>query len=215
MQEYTSDPAWPSMNGAEAAAYNPHVSNAVTDLQTFYAHDQPVAGHTFDSGLDEYQATYAEPPQQVFGPAQPIASPYPDPPSASMDNRYSAPPGWEPLSSDDSGGGGDFGYDGKLNTSYAHLIYMCLLEAPNHSRKLKEIYDWIRIRTNKADDLTTNGWQNSVRHNLSMNKVRSLWPGSPHLPADKCRPSSSPAKPKVGRSSVIGVSTHPPSPTAA
>lgn len=61
---------------------------------------------------------------------------------------------------------------GRLNQSYASLIFTCLLQAPDHSRKLKEIYSWIEEHSNKAsDDPGSRGWQNSVRHNLSMNKV--------------------------------------------
>jgi hypothetical protein len=54
---------------------------------------------------------------------------------------------------------------------YAKLIYKCLQEAPNHTMVLKEIYDWFKANTDKAQDPAEKGWQNSIRHNLSMNKV--------------------------------------------
>ena len=54
--------------------------------------------------------------------------------------------------------------------TYNILIYKSLLNAPNHTRTLREIYDWFREFTNKADSGTL-GWENSVRHNLSMNAV--------------------------------------------
>lgn len=54
---------------------------------------------------------------------------------------------------------------------YAALIYDALLQAPNHRMMLREIYDWFRANTNKVQDNGSNGWQNSIRHNLSMNKV--------------------------------------------
>lgn len=56
---------------------------------------------------------------------------------------------------------------------YATLIFEALLGAPNHRMMLKDIYDWFRINTTKAQDNGSNGWQNSIRHNLSMNKVSS------------------------------------------
>jgi hypothetical protein len=54
---------------------------------------------------------------------------------------------------------------------YAQLIYRALLDAPNCTMILKDIYDWFRHNTDKAA-AETKGWQNSIRHNLSMNGVR-------------------------------------------
>jgi hypothetical protein len=56
---------------------------------------------------------------------------------------------------------------------YARLIYEALMQAPGHRMMLREIYDWFRLNTNKPQESGTNGWQNSIRHNLSMNKVGS------------------------------------------
>ena len=55
--------------------------------------------------------------------------------------------------------------------SYAELIYQALMEAPGHKMILKDIYAWIAQNTDKAKDPSSKGWQNSVRHNLSMNEV--------------------------------------------
>ncbi|KAF1364232.1 hypothetical protein EJ07DRAFT_99571 [Lizonia empirigonia] len=52
---------------------------------------------------------------------------------------------------------------------YAQLIYRALLDAPNHTMILRDIYDWFRRYTDKAAQSETKGWQNSIRHNLSMN----------------------------------------------
>ncbi|KAH7377382.1 hypothetical protein BKA66DRAFT_422378 [Pyrenochaeta sp. MPI-SDFR-AT-0127] len=52
---------------------------------------------------------------------------------------------------------------------YAQLIYQALLQAPNHTMILRDIYDWFRMYTDKASASETKGWQNSIRHNLSMN----------------------------------------------
>ena len=54
---------------------------------------------------------------------------------------------------------------------YAQLIFKALLQAPNNTMILRDIYDWFRIHTAKAADKDTKGWQNSIRHNLSMNGV--------------------------------------------
>lgn len=70
------------------------------------------------------------------------------------------------MDSDDSDGEGNQG-----EPPYASLIYQALMEAPNHQMVLKEIYEWIAQNTDKARDPAFKGWQNSVRHNLSMNGV--------------------------------------------
>ncbi|XPS81817.1 hypothetical protein M3J09_013742 [Ascochyta lentis] len=52
---------------------------------------------------------------------------------------------------------------------YAQLIYRALYDAPDHTMVLRDIYDWFRRYTDKAAQSETKGWQNSIRHNLSMN----------------------------------------------
>ncbi|KAF2207238.1 hypothetical protein CERZMDRAFT_51424, partial [Cercospora zeae-maydis SCOH1-5] len=52
---------------------------------------------------------------------------------------------------------------------YAQLLYKCLLDAPDHTLSLRELYDWVAAHSQKARDPNNRGWQNSVRHNLSMN----------------------------------------------
>ena len=62
--------------------------------------------------------------------------------------------------------------DGELNSEpYAQLIYRALKSAPEHRMVLKEIYEWFEKNTDKANDGSSKGWQNSIRHNLSMNGV--------------------------------------------
>ena len=60
----------------------------------------------------------------------------------------------------------------KSSEPYAKLIERALLNAPNHRMQLQEIYAWFVKNTEKttSDD---RGWQNSIRHNLSMNAVSS------------------------------------------
>jgi hypothetical protein len=62
-----------------------------------------------------------------------------------------------------------------VEQSYAKVLFECLLKAEDHTRSLKEIYDWVERKTSKAKDPTSKGWMNSVRHNLSMNAV-SIFP---------------------------------------
>lgn len=52
---------------------------------------------------------------------------------------------------------------------YAQLIYQALLHADGHTMILRDIYDWFKKHTDKATASETKGWQNSIRHNLSMN----------------------------------------------
>lgn len=54
---------------------------------------------------------------------------------------------------------------------YAQLLYQCLKEAPGHTLSLRELYEWVQQHSQKAKDPKNRGWQNSVRHNLSMNAV--------------------------------------------
>lgn len=54
---------------------------------------------------------------------------------------------------------------------YARLIHEALMQAPGHRMMLREIYDWFVQNTSKPSESGTNGWQNSIRHNLSMNQV--------------------------------------------
>lgn len=60
----------------------------------------------------------------------------------------------------------------KNEPPYAKLIYQALMAAPRHRMVLRDIYNWIGANTDKAKDPAFKGWQNSVRHNLSMNGVR-------------------------------------------
>jgi len=62
---------------------------------------------------------------------------------------------------------------------YAQLLYRAFMSHPRHAMTLQEIYQWFRENTDKAKDegkadkngKGQDGWKNSIRHNLSMNKV--------------------------------------------
>ena len=57
---------------------------------------------------------------------------------------------------------------GKPPYSYATLIGMAILRAPSRRLTLAQIYSWIS-NTFSFYDPTQTGWQNSIRHNLSLN----------------------------------------------
>ncbi|SMR41429.1 unnamed protein product [Zymoseptoria tritici ST99CH_1E4] len=59
---------------------------------------------------------------------------------------------------------------------YAQLLHRCLKEAPDHTLSLKEVYEWVLQHSQKARN-KDRGWQNSVRHNLSMNAAFQKVPG--------------------------------------
>lgn len=69
----------------------------------------------------------------------------------------------------------------KAEEPYAKLLHRALMSAPDHAMTLQEIYQWFRENTDKdikkdksvrRPGKNAEGWQNSIRHNLSMNKVR-------------------------------------------
>ncbi|KAF4556037.1 Forkhead domain-containing protein 1 [Elsinoe fawcettii] len=60
--------------------------------------------------------------------------------------------------------------DNNSETAYAHLLFKCLEAAPDHKMGLRDIYSWMYDNCPRVRDVNNKGWQNSVRHNLSMNK---------------------------------------------
>ncbi|EER43071.1 forkhead domain-containing protein [Histoplasma capsulatum H143] len=59
--------------------------------------------------------------------------------------------------------------DEKSDEPYSKLIWRALQSVPDNKMTLKEIYEWFEKNTNKARNSDSKGWQNSIRHNLSMN----------------------------------------------
>ncbi|KAL6121093.1 Transcription factor [Nucleospora cyclopteri] len=55
------------------------------------------------------------------------------------------------------------------NVSYAELITMAIEDSPEQMLTLKEIYHWISTRY-PFFEMKKVGWQNSIRHNLSLNR---------------------------------------------
>ncbi|KAG4303801.1 hypothetical protein PORY_002799 [Pneumocystis oryctolagi] len=58
----------------------------------------------------------------------------------------------------------------KPNLSYASLIAQAILSSPAKKMTLSDIYEWI-AHTYKYYKYAQNGWQNSIRHSLSLNKA--------------------------------------------
>ncbi|KAK3382153.1 hypothetical protein B0T24DRAFT_1887 [Lasiosphaeria ovina] len=69
-----------------------------------------------------------------------------------------------------NGGDGTLGKmaGNKNEEPYAKLIYRAFMSTPRHALTLQEIYQWFRDNTDKGKK-DGKGWQNSIRHNLSMN----------------------------------------------
>ncbi|KAL2868022.1 uncharacterized protein BJX67DRAFT_380576 [Aspergillus lucknowensis] len=59
--------------------------------------------------------------------------------------------------------------DTNADPPYSQLIYEALLNAPGKKLPLQGIYMWFEKNTAKGRDRGSKGWQNSIRHNLSMN----------------------------------------------
>ncbi|GAW11694.1 hypothetical protein ANO14919_010440 [Xylariales sp. No.14919] len=74
----------------------------------------------------------------------------------------------------------------KAGEPYARLIYKAFMSRkPAYSMTLQEIYQWFREHTDKTDS-HSKGWQNSIRHNLSMNAAfvkRDSKPNGQEIPS--------------------------------
>lgn len=70
-------------------------------------------------------------------------------------------------------GSGEDDKECNMDEPYAKLIYRALMAAPNNAMVLKDIYKWFAENTDKASS-PSKGWQNSIRHNLSMNGVSHI-----------------------------------------
>lgn len=62
----------------------------------------------------------------------------------------------------------------KVEEPYAKLIQRALMSVKGNKMALQQIYQWFRENTDKASNNEGKGWQNSIRHNLSMNAVSLL-----------------------------------------
>lgn len=61
------------------------------------------------------------------------------------------------------------------NTMQTNHAHEALSSAPEKELPLQEIYAWFQKDTTKGIDQNQKGWQNSIRHKLSMNAVSDLY----------------------------------------
>ncbi|KAF9985119.1 Forkhead box protein J2 [Modicella reniformis] len=69
----------------------------------------------------------------------------------------------------------------KPTHSYSYLITTAILENPQQQMTLNEIYEWVMERY-PWYRTAINGWKNSIRHNLSLNKAFMRVPRPPSEP---------------------------------
>ncbi|KAG0003177.1 Forkhead box protein J2 [Entomortierella chlamydospora] len=69
----------------------------------------------------------------------------------------------------------------KPTQSYSYLITTAILESPQQQMTLNEIYEWVMDRY-PWYRTAINGWKNSIRHNLSLNKAFMRVPRPPSEP---------------------------------
>jgi hypothetical protein len=155
---------------------------------------QAMAHHAHQMSLNGVPTHYTS---QYFATPSPVALPtmndvYRDPVSHAHHSEYQSP---DNVSCHNHNTGDLMDYENTIpeedeaganvDPCYAQLLYRCLKEAPDHTMTLKNVYEWVRQHSQKARDSSGTGWQNSVRHNLSMNAVSS-WRCKPlyHLHGD-------------------------------
>ncbi|KAL7620748.1 hypothetical protein AAE478_009746 [Parahypoxylon ruwenzoriense] len=83
---------------------------------------------------------------------------------------------------------------GKSDEPYAQLIHRAFMSREPHAMTLQELYQWFRENTEKAKG-ENKGWQNSIRHNLSMNhafvkRERKPSPGDPLTESGEAKKST-------------------------
>ena len=76
-------------------------------------------------------------------------------------------------------------YYEKPNVSYSTLIAQAISESADNRLSLKEIYEWIMEKYPFFENQKGN-WQNSIRHNLSLNKAFFKVPRSSDNPGKGC-----------------------------
>lgn len=153
-----------------------------TQLPTEEGYNQQILASSFAD--NSYLARTMEP--EPMTPSVPSMTP--DPGDSAMSDRSLSPMPDDELSNsysyNDEGappptGGQDEEVDldadeaNRADEPYAQLIFRAFMSRDNHAMTLQEIYQWFRENTDKAVP-EHKGWQNSIRHNLSMNAVGLL-----------------------------------------
>ncbi|RKP26259.1 fork head domain-containing protein, partial [Syncephalis pseudoplumigaleata] len=71
--------------------------------------------------------------------------------------------------------------------SYASLIAQAILASPSRQLTLRDIYQWLMDRYPSLYRVDDSSWQNTIRHNLSLNKCFCK---APRQPEDANSPSN-------------------------
>ncbi|PHH89677.1 hypothetical protein CDD83_5507 [Cordyceps sp. RAO-2017] len=155
--------------GAEDSMGGMYAATSAPSGNLLPATQQPLG--PFSSGYDaafELSMEHFDPrvlsPEELLIPFSPpaVTPKLESPPGGLLDMPEAKPESARPLKT------GAPGPDGKLDEPYAKLIYRAFMSRPDHAMTLQDIYQWFRDNTNKAVT-EKGGWQNSIRHNLSMN----------------------------------------------
>lgn len=169
MSQSAADPTLTALTGVDMPGHYQHCYEpAVTSQHLHRHHGKELSRYGVRSNIYHHEEAAYELNREFLEHPHADANPYAQVAYAKTNHGEQIVHGCQPSIEKDSGHSGDCEYNGDPNKVWSDLIFKCLLEAPNHTRQLKEIYEWMIIRTNKTK---TSGWRNSVRYNLSMNKV--------------------------------------------
>ncbi|ETS85058.1 hypothetical protein PFICI_03083 [Pestalotiopsis fici W106-1] len=149
-----------------------------TQLQMEDAFNQPLVASPFAD--DSYLSRTMEP--EPMTPSVPSMTPDPADsamsdhslspgPNDDLDNSYTHnDEGTPPPGSNGQEEDADLDADeaNRPDEPYAQLIFRAFMSREDHAMTLQEIYQWFRENTDRAVP-EHKGWQNSIRHNLSMN----------------------------------------------
>ncbi|KAG0065716.1 Forkhead box protein J2 [Linnemannia elongata] len=174
----------PSLSSATASAPSTGISNLTTAPSTSIHAIASATATGTRGGITAVTANLSPPsanlsPVSVTSPTSSVTSP--TSPSSTSSKKKSS------QASKKAGAGVPGGADSvpskfpKPTQSYSFLITTAILESPNSQLTLNEIYEWVMLhypwyRT------AINGWKNSIRHNLSLNKAFMRVPRPPSEP---------------------------------
>ncbi|KAI1310832.1 hypothetical protein F5Y03DRAFT_7908 [Xylaria venustula] len=113
---------------------------------------------SFTLNVEEYYPTQSG--KRALLEAAPITESRPTKKLKIKEPNFSDPAAFPPIYDDGT----------KPGHSYAQLIGMAILRSPQKKLTLSQIYKWISD-TYKFYNANDAGWQNSIRHNLSLNKA--------------------------------------------
>ncbi|KAJ5694523.1 hypothetical protein N7536_004935 [Penicillium majusculum] len=171
-QELLGDP------NAYIDVYRSHVTPTMTGAPSEVLGPQDVEGH---SDWPLLQSSPAFKDQSYNYPQLESLQPPPDSPPSPLSevSSYHSPhslaassPGMTAQTADrlsPRSSTGDNNQERHSHPPYSVLIYQALKEAPGNKLQLQSIYSWFEANTDKGGDPNAKGWQNSIRHNLSMN----------------------------------------------